>query len=56
MPNVNVMVEQELTSVEKDFYQMAVPRLAASATTTGFVLHRYFSLVKGGWVLVLRTE
>jgi hypothetical protein len=33
VPNVNDMVEQQLTSVEKDFYQMVVPRLVASATS-----------------------
>jgi hypothetical protein len=32
MPNVNDVVEQELISVEKDFYKMVVPRLVASAT------------------------
>jgi hypothetical protein len=33
MPNVNNVVEQELISVEKDFYQIVVPRLVASATS-----------------------
>jgi hypothetical protein len=31
--NANDVVEQELTSVEKDFNQMMVPRLMASATS-----------------------
>jgi hypothetical protein len=30
MPNVNDVVEQELASVEKDFYQMMVPRWTPS--------------------------
>jgi hypothetical protein len=33
VPNVNDVVEQELISVEKDFYQMVVPRLVASVTS-----------------------
>jgi hypothetical protein len=35
VPNVNDVVEQELDSVKKEFYQMVVPRLVAS-TTSGF--------------------
>jgi hypothetical protein len=30
VPNVNDVVERKLTSVERDFYQMVVPRLVAS--------------------------
>jgi hypothetical protein len=33
VPIVNNVVEQELTSVEKDFYQMVVPRLVESVTS-----------------------
>jgi hypothetical protein len=32
VPNVNVVVERELTSVGRDFYQIVVPRLVASET------------------------
>jgi hypothetical protein len=40
VPNVNDVVERELTSVGRDFYQMVV-RLVESELT----LHRYFSLM-----------
>jgi hypothetical protein len=33
VPNFNDVVDQELTSVENNFYQMVVPRLVASATS-----------------------
>jgi hypothetical protein len=36
VPHVNDVVEQKLTFVEKDFYQMVVPQLT---------LNRYFSLM-----------
>jgi hypothetical protein len=33
VPNANNVLEQKLTSVEKDLYQMVVPRLVALATS-----------------------
>jgi hypothetical protein len=33
VPNVNDVVEQQLTSVGRDFYQMVVPRLMALVTS-----------------------
>jgi hypothetical protein len=36
VPNVNEVLEQELTSVGRDLYQIVVPRLVASKTS-GFI-------------------
>jgi hypothetical protein len=54
VPNFNNVVEQELISVGRDSYQMAVPRLVASVTL-GFDSSSIFFTdgSKGGWVQVL---
>jgi hypothetical protein len=51
--NVNEVVEQELVSVGRDFYQIVVPRLMALGTSD-LTLHRYFSLMvqRAGWLPV----
>jgi hypothetical protein len=50
--NVNDVVEQVLTSVGRDFYQMVVSRLVALATS-GFDSSSIFLVQKAGWVPVL---
>jgi hypothetical protein len=48
VPNINDVVEQELTPVEKDFYQMMVPRLVASATSIDSSSMFFTDASKGG--------
>jgi hypothetical protein len=49
VPNVNDVVEEELTSVGRDFYKMVMPRLMASVTS-GFDFSSLFFTdgLKGG--------
>jgi hypothetical protein len=53
VPNVNDVVERELTSVGRDFYQMMVAW--EIGRRWDLQLHRYFSVMvqRAGWVLVL---
>jgi hypothetical protein len=53
VPNVNDVVGQELNSVEKDFHQMVVPRLVASATSGFDSSSIFFTDERAGRVLVL---
>jgi hypothetical protein len=52
--NVNDLVERELTSVGRNFYQMAVPRLVASETSEFDASSIFFTDgSKGGRVPIL---
>jgi hypothetical protein len=54
VPNVKDVVERELTSVGRDFYQMMVPRLVASETS-GFDASSilFTDISMAGWVPIL---
>jgi hypothetical protein len=52
VPNVNNVVEQKLTSVLRDFYQMVVPRLVSSGTSGFDVSLIFFTYSSKSGVLI----